>query len=144
MSIDDSAGDVSVDCSAENYDIDASAGNITIVQHGESDEMEIDASAGDVDVTAESIGKLAIDISSGSLKLSADKAPEKSEIDSSAGNIEIYLPEKTDMTLEADISAGDFNSEIPFTKKGDAYIFGNGKSKMDIDASAGDVGIKKK
>ena len=144
MSIDDSAGDVSVDCSAENYDIDASAGNITIVQHGESDEMEIDASAGDVDVTAESIGKLAIDISAGNLKLSADKAPEKSEIDSSAGNIEIYLPEKTDMTLEADISAGDFNSEIPFTKKGDAYIFGNGKSKMDIDASAGDVGIKKK
>ena len=74
----------------------------------------------------------------------ADKAPETSEIDASAGNIEIYLPEKTDMTLEADISAGDFNSEIPFAKKGDAYIFGNGKSKMDIDASAGDINIKKK
>ena len=141
LSIDDSAGDVSVDCSAENYYIDASAGDITIVQHGESDKMEIDDSAGDVEVTAESIGKLNADLSAGSLKLSADKAPEKSEIDASAGNIEIYLPEKTDMTLEADLSAGEFNSEIPFTKKGDAYIFGNGKSKMDIDASAGDVNI---
>ena len=117
---------------------------ITVPADVKLSDLSIDDSAGDVDVTAESIGKLAIDISSGSLKLSADKAPEKSEIDSSAGNIEIYLPEKTDMTLEADISAGDFNSEIPFTKKGDAYIFGNGKSKMDIDASAGDVGIKKK
>jgi hypothetical protein len=144
MSIDDSAGDVSVDCSAENYDIDASAGNITIVQHGESDEMEIDASAGDVDVTAESIGKLAIDISSGNMKFSADKVPEKSEIDAAAGNVEIYMPEKTDMTLKADISAEDFNSEIPFTKKGDAYIFGNGKSRMNIDASAGNINIKKK
>ena len=144
LSIDDSAGDVSVDCSADNYDIDASAGSITIIQHGESNKIEVDDSAGDVDVTAETVKKLDIDISAGSLKLSADKAPETSEIDASAGNIEIYLPEKTDMTLEADISAGDFNSEIPFAKKGDAYIFGNGKSKMDIDASAGDINIKKK
>ena len=117
---------------------------ITVPADVKLSDLSIDDSSGDVDVTAESIGKLAIYISSGSLKLSADKAPEKSEIDASAGNIEIYLPEKTDMTLEADISAGDFNSEIPFTKKDDAYVFGNGKSKMEIDASAGDVNIKKK
>jgi DUF4097 and DUF4098 domain-containing protein YvlB len=117
---------------------------ITVPADVKLSDLSIDASAGDVDVTAESIGKLAIDISSGNMKLSADKVPEKSEIDAAAGNVEIYMPEKTDMTLKADISAGDFNSEIPFTKKGDAYIFGNGKSRMDIDASAGNINIKKK
>ena len=163
LSIDDSAGDVSVDCSADNYDIDASAGSITIIQHGESDEVEIDDSAGDVDVTAETIGKLEVDISSGSLdvtaedvrkleadissgglKFSADKVPEKSEIDVSSGDIELYLPEQIDLTLTADISSGDFNSEIPFTVKGDDYIFGSGKNKMDIDVSSGDINIRNK
>ena len=144
LSIDNSAGDVSIDCSADDYEIDASAGNINIIQHGESNKIAIDDSAGDVDVTAETVRKLDIDMSAGSLKLSADKVPEKSEIDASAGNIELYLPEKTDLTLEADISAGEFNSEIPFTAKGDDYIFGNGKNKMEIDASAGDVNIRKK
>ena len=144
LSIDDSAGDINVDCSSDYYDVDASAGNITLMQHGESDKIEIDDSAGDVDVTAETVRKLDIDLSAGSLKLSADKVPEKSEIDASAGNIDLYLPEKIDLTLEADISSGEFNSEIPFTVKGDDYIFGNGKNKMEIDASAGDVNIRKK
>ena len=144
LSIDDSAGDVSVDCSAENYDIDVSAGNITINQHGESDQIKLDDSAGDIDVTAENISKLFIDMSAGSLKLSADKAPEESEIDISAGDIELYLPEKADLTLAVDISAGEFNSEIPFVKKGDDYILGNGQNRMEIDASAGDINIIKK
>ena len=144
LRIDDSAGDISVDCSADNYAIDASAGNITVIQYGESAEIEIDDSAGDVDVTAENVRKLEVDISSGSLKFSADKAPEKSEIDVSSGNIELYLPEQIDLTLMADISSGDFNSEIPFTVKGDEYIFGNGKNKMNIDVSSGDINIRKK
>ncbi len=163
LSIDDSTGDISVDCSANNYDIDASTGNITVIQHGESDKVEIDDSAGDVDVTAETIGKLEVDISSGSLdvtaedvrkleadissgglKFSADKVPEKSEIDVSSGDIELYLPEQIDLTLTADISSGDFNSEIPFSVKGDDYIFGSGKNKMDIDVSSGDINIRKK
>lgn len=144
LSIDDSAGDISVDCSADNYDIDASAGNITVIQHGESDEISIDDSAGGVDVTAETVKKLDIDLSAGNLKLSADKAPESSEIDVSSGNIELYMPEKIDLTLGADISSGDFNSDIPFTVNGDDYLFGNGKNKMDIDVSAGDVNIRKR
>ena len=144
LCIDDSAGDVSVDCSTENYNIDVSAGNITINQHGESDKIDLDDSAGDVYVTAETVRKLVIDMSAGSLKLSADKAPEESEIDISAGDIELYLPEKTDLTLAVDISAGEFNSEIPFVKKGDDYILGNGQNRMEIDASAGDINIIKK
>lgn len=144
LSIDDSAGDVYVDCSANDCDIDASAGKVTVIQHGESNEISIDDSAGDVDVTAETVKKLSIDMSAGSLKLSADKAPEESEIDVSSGNIDLSLPETIDLTLGVDISAGEFNSEIPFAKKGDNYVFGNGTNKMDIDASAGDVNIKKR
>lgn len=81
-------------------------------------------------------------MSAGSGEFRFAKAPADTSIDASAGDIKIYLPEKSDITVAADISAGDFSYELPFTKKGDDYICGSGADKMKIDASAGNVSIK--
>ena len=143
VKIDAAAGNVRADCSANRYNLDASAGNITLIQHGKSDMIGIDASAGDVDAEVEAVGKMSADASAGDLKCRFASVPKKTGIDASAGNVEIYLPEKTDLTLKADVSGGEFNSDLPFAKKDDEYIFGNGRNRMDIDASVGDVRIRK-
>lgn len=144
VNVDAAAGKIHVDCSANKYDLDAAAGNITLIQHGKSDVIDIDTAAGDVNATVEAAGKMNVDASAGDLKLRFASAPKMTDIDASAGNVEIYLPEKTDLTLKADVSSGVFDSNIPFTKKDDMYVFGKGTNRMDVDASAGDVSIKKK
>ena len=143
VNIDAAAGNINADCSANRYDLDASAGNIMLKQHGKSNAIGIDASAGNVDAAVEATGTINVDASAGDVKLRFANVSKKTDIDASAGDIEISVPEKTDLTLKADISAGEINSEIPFVKKDDEYIFGNGSNRMDIDASAGDVRIRK-
>lgn len=144
LDIDSSAGDIKVDCSAKEFDIDSSAGDVFIAQHGESDKISIDASAGNVRVEAEKVRKLDADMSAGSGEFIFAEAPENTDIDSSAGNVTIYLPENSDVAIEPEISAGDFDYDLPLTKKGEKYICGSGANKIEIDASAGDVMIRKK
>ena len=95
-------------------------------------------------VEAEKVRALDADMSAGSGEFIFAEAPENTDIDSSAGNVTIYLPENSDITIKPDISAGDFEYELPLKKKGDKYICGSGTNKIEIDASAGDVLIRKK
>ena len=69
---------------------------------------------------------------------------DSGEIDISAGSLELKLPSDANFTMKADISAGSLNSDIPFQKQGKTYIFGEGKAKLDIDISAGNVNILEK
>ena len=141
--IDASEGDVDVSCSAKDYNIDASEGNVNLTQNGESNSMVIDASEGNVKVDAQKVKEFEVDASEGNCELRFAEAPAKTSVDASEGDVTIYLPEKSDITAEINTSEGDFNYELPFSKKGDKYICGNGTSKMTIDTSEGNVNVKK-
>lgn len=159
--IDSSAGKVDVDCSADEFDIDISSGDLTLVQHGECNEISIDSSSGSVDASVETAGTVNIDISAGDTKLKAGSirnlsvdsssgtcefsltsVPEKTEIDTSAGDVTVYLPEDAGLTAEIDISSGEVVSELPASMKDEEYIFGDGKNEMELDVSSGDVTFK--
>ena len=141
--IDASEGDVDVSCSAKDYNIDASEGNVNLTQNGESNSMVIDASEGNVKVDAQKVKEFEVDASEGNCELRFAEAPAKTSVDASEGDVTLYLPDNSDITAELNISEGDFNSELPFIKKGDKYICGNGTNKMMIDASEGNVNVKK-
>ena len=141
--IDASEGDVDVSCSAKDYNIDASEGNVNLTQNGESNSMVIDASEGNVKVDAQKVKEFEVDASEGNCELRFAEAPAKTSVDASEGDVTLYLPDNSDITAELNISEGDFNSELPFSKKGDKYICGNGTSKMTIDTSEGNVNVKK-
>ena len=69
---------------------------------------------------------------------------DSGEIDISVGSLELKLPSDANFTMKADISAGSLNSDIPFQKQGKTYIFGEGKAKLDVDISAGNLNILEK
>lgn len=162
LEIDSSAGDVNTAVSAENLEIDCSAGDAVIrtedptdtmdldfsagdirLEAGEIGKLELDSSAGDVEFTVSRIGSMDFDVSAGSVKGELTSF-DSGEFDISAGSLELTLPSDADFTAKADISAGSFNSDIPFQKQGKTYTFGEGKAKLDIDISAGNVTILEK
>ena len=162
LEIDSSAGDVNTAVSAEYLEMDCSAGDAVIrtedpvktmdldfsagdisLEAGEIEKLEIDSSAGGVEFSAAGIGSMDIDVSAGSVKGELTSF-DSGEIDISAGSLELKLPSDANFTMKADISAGSLNSDIPFQKQGKTYIFGEGKAKLDIDISAGNVNILEK
>ena len=68
--------------------------------------------------------------------------PELSEIEVTSGDITVYIPQDADLTAQIETSSGDLYSDIEFTKNEDSYTCGNGKNRMKIDTSSGDVSLK--
>ena len=145
---------------SETFDIDSSSGKISIDQKGTVGDAKIHSSSGGVNIAMGTVDTLSIDVSSGKIVLDADevknlttkassghsdislrKAPVTSNINCSSGGIDIHIPEDSDITVHVDISSGDFNYSLPFTKNGKDYVNGNGASDMSIRCSSGDVNV---
>ena len=123
--------------------IRSSSGNVT-ADVDKISKMDISVSSGHIEVTGNEITELNSKSSSGHNTFELGSAPKTSTIKSSSGWVKVYLPENSDITINAKISSGSFNSELPFTKNGKEYTSGNGSSTMDIKVSSGNVDICKK
>ena len=105
--------------------------------------LNVDVSSGGITLDADEIKDLTTKASSGHSAISLGIVPEISSISCSSGGIEISIPEDSDVTVHANISSGEFNYELPFTKDGKNYINGNGTADMNIQCSSGDVSFHK-
>ena len=161
VDVSSSSGDIKVDCSAKKIKLHASSGEISLLQHGESDEISVDASSGKISLEAEKVERLTIGASSGSITVNADaiksfkaesssgdcsfrfaNTPESMDVSASSGNVTAYLPEKADLTADVTISSGKFFYELPFSKTGDLYVCGSGANKLKVHTSLGDINLK--
>ena len=164
-----SSGNMDIDCTATDIEVKSSSGNVGLTQRGNSDSVKVKASSGTIDINHDGDCKsFDIDSSSGKISImqngTIDQAkihsssggvtamlgtislgivPEISSISCSSGGIEISIPEDSDVTVHANISSGEFNYELPFTKDGKNYINGNGTADMNIQCSSGDVSFHK-
>jgi DUF4097 and DUF4098 domain-containing protein YvlB len=148
------------DC--KSFDIDSSSGKVNIEQQGTVDQAKIHSSSGGVTAVMGTVNTLSVDVSSGGIKLDADEikdlttkassghsdirlgtVPAISSINCSSGGIEISIPEESDVTVHVDISSGEFNYELPFSKDGKNYVNGNGTAEMNIRCSSGGVSFHK-
>ena len=121
--------------------LDLAAGDLN-ADLGKIDEFKLDAAAGNLDITAAEVKKFDVDAAAGDCEFTFAKTPEDTNIDAAAGNIKIKLPKQCDLTLKIDMAAGDFHYyDIMFTKKGKAYVCGNGSNEMSIDCAAGDITV---
>ena len=159
-----SSGDIILnhegDC--DSFKIDSSSGKIDITQTGTVNNADIHSSSGGVKASFDVVNSLDVNVSSGAIIIDASevkslntkassghseirlmKAPETSNIECSSGGIDVSIPEDSDITVHVHISSGDFNYDLPFTKDGKDYIYGNGTSEMNIKCSSGDVGFYK-
>ena len=160
-----SSGDIVLnhDGDSNSMKVNSSSGKTDIHQAGTVGTADFHSSSGGVKAEMGTVNSLTINVSSGELYLSADdvkdlntkassghtnialnEAPKTSKLDCSSGGIEVRIPEDSDISVHVDISSGDFNSDIPFTKDGKDYINGNGTAQMNVHCSSGDVSFYKK
>ncbi|MBR3525039.1 MAG: DUF4097 family beta strand repeat protein [Lachnospiraceae bacterium] len=155
------SGDIDAGCIAKDINVSVTSGNVRIDQHGYSDTIRIDATSGDIELSAEAADKTDLKATSGNITVTADSItslrsdatsgngsfrflnlPELSEIEVTSGDITVYIPQDADLTAQIETSSGDLYSDIEFTKNEDSYTCGNGKKRMKIDTSSGDVSLK--
>ena len=160
--VESSSGGIKADCNAKKIDLDVSSGNINLVQHGNSDEISMKASSGEIVANIENASKTDASVSSGKLNITANNindikavsssgdskfsfgvAPELAEITASSGDVMVFVPEDSDLKVNAKHSSGDFDYDLPFTKDGDSYVCGKATNIMKITTSSGDASINK-
>ena len=122
--------------------IDTASGAISTEFAGAVESLDMDAASGVLKVdAADLVKKVKMDSASGDVIANFGKTPESLDIDTASGKVEIGVPSDADFSLEVDTASGDFNSEIPFSIKGDRYICGSGQASFMIDTASGDVEI---
>lgn len=161
MDISASSGIIAVDCTAEKFHLEASSGDVTLVQHGDSDEIAIEVSSGNISIDMENAGRVSTHASSGDTKITAKsikefkaeassgkgeyhftEVPGTTDIEGSSGNVTIYLPMEADLTADFETSSGKLSYELSFAKKGEQYVCGEGTNRMKVETSSGDITIK--
>lgn len=159
-----SSGSIGInwDGDCNTFDIDSSSGKVSIEQKGligmakihsssggvsavmgTVDTLNIECSSGKIMVDADEVNNLSTKASSGHSDIILDKVPETADINCSSGGIDVSIPEDSDVTVHTQISSGDFNYDLSFTKNGKDYINGNGTAEMNIHCSSGDVSFHK-
>ncbi|MBQ8119537.1 MAG: DUF4097 family beta strand repeat protein [Ruminococcus sp.] len=126
VSYDGSSADTVFDgIKADKFDIDTSSGDITL-DSCEADEVITDSSSGDVKVDLKGdCKKISADSSSGNVTVSAGEV-KTAKFDTSSGKVKADFEDAD--SISADSSSGDMTFKL---KKA--------PSKMDIDASSGDI-----
>lgn len=142
LEVDSVSADCTVkDVSAKEIKIDAVSAKLNasgIV----CDKLEIDSVSGDVDVSGE-IKEFDCDSVSGRATLTVSKAPEKINCDSVSGDVTLVFGECEGFTVNFDKISGNFSSDFPTTESDGKRVYGDGSTKINVDAISGKLQIKK-
>jgi lia operon protein LiaG len=145
LSVDIGSGNLNLkDLEVNEFEHDVSSGNVTI-DSLTTKTGAFDISSGNLDIKHYT-GAIEADVSSGRFQIQLDKLTDSIEMDLSSGNIRLDLPDNADFELIGDVSSGNISSDFPLTskvtdKKSINGTHGNGKYKITIDVSSGNVEI---
>lgn len=163
VTVSTASGDVALQCEAEKILLDSSSGKLNLTQTGSSKSVSLDSASGDINAVLEKCDAIRTETSSGKVSLSADSSvkldvetssgdisctlneiTESCNIDTASGKVTLKLPETAGFTAKIKTASGEFNSDLALTKNGHIYTSGDGKAKIVIDTSSGDISILKK
>ena len=158
-----SSGDVDVDCTSSEIGIKVSSGTIVLKQHGKSNLVKLEESSGSISANVEDVTNLELEATSGNTILNArnidsinykassgdgdlafDQAPKNSNFNVTSGGLTISLPENSSIKANINTSSGDINYDLPFNKTENTYTLGSGANSMNIEATSGDVKLKRR
>ena len=135
-----SSGKIDVDVGTVGLaEINTTSGEIT-VNAEKTDRMDVGSSSGDVTVIGQDVGLTVVSVTSGDVTLTAVAAAGIS-VDTSSGRVELTLPSELGFTLKADTSSGDISYDIPMSKNGDKYVYGDGACPIEVSTSSGNIRI---
>ncbi|HEU5138669.1 MAG TPA: DUF4097 domain-containing protein [Bacillales bacterium] len=126
--------------------MDGSSGNIDL-RWVTANEASLDISSGNIDLEHYS-GSLDAELSSGRLNAKFEQIMGPVDIEASSGMISLDLPDEANFALEAKVSSGWIDCEIPLQNKSVEEdrnevrgSHGSGKYKIELDSSSGVIHI---
>ncbi|MBO5416705.1 MAG: DUF4097 family beta strand repeat protein [Clostridia bacterium] len=105
-------------------------------------EIDAEAVSGDIELSG---GCRSLDISmvSGNVKATFQSVPEEISVETVSGNIELILPDDiSGFTLSSEAISDKVVIEYPTERKNDKHIFGDGSTRIDIEAVSGKITVK--
>ena len=158
---DTSSGSIDVTAKASDLKLEATSGFVILNQRGSSDSISLSCTSGSISAVVEEADRMNLDVTSGRIEINANhiseinsditsgnsifnfsEAPDNSNITSTSGAITVFMPEDSDITVSVDSTSGGFNYDLPFTKRSDKYIIGEGTAQMILETTSGDIEIK--
>ena len=106
-------------------------------------DLSANTASGKVEIRGTSFGDLSVDSASGDVQISVIETLSECSIDTASGEVTLFLPEKMGFTAEIETGIGGFESDLALRQKGETYIAGDGKAKIEIDTASGDIFVKK-
>ena len=143
---------------AEEISFSSTSGDIKINAAG-ADEFETRSTSGLISVTADNVGTFKAGSTSGTIQAElgeAEKVKAEStsgnislqiaglqdlDIDATSGDVTAILPAEPGFTAHFDTTSGNVDYELPLTRKGSAYVCGDGSASVKIDTTSGDIKI---
>lgn len=125
----------------EDMEVNTASGDVSV--DSPCEKLTINVVSGSVDVNTHDVEKMSVNVVSGSSKFVFSDIPEKAEVGTVSGNVDIYIPEKSNVTIDANTKSGDVDCSIDSEKKGSKYIIGDGDNKIDLETISGDINIKR-
>lgn len=122
---------------AEQLDLSTSSGTIQ-AEHIAAQQLSCASTSGAVELAA-AAEEMKVTTSSSSVRL-ALTAPTDASIRTSSADVQLQLPD-TGAQLAFSGSSGRLRTQLPFSRKGDLYVFGSGESAVTIDTASGGLEI---
>ena len=154
------SGGIDATVQARDITLDATSGTIILNQSGRSDSITIGTTSGKITADIEEAESLNLDITSGSINVDADRilsvssestsgnsefkfdtVPDRCEIDATSGDVKVFLHEDADVTVSVDMTSGEFNYDLPFSKHDKKYVNGDGSATLLVETTSGDIDI---
>ena len=163
IEISSASGDVSLTSAATGkIEISSTSGKINLIQKEncpkiklntasgsiradvlQAGDLSANTASGKVEIRGTSFGDLSVDSASGDVQISVIETLSECSIDTASGEVTLFLPEKMGFTAEIETGSGGFESDLALRQKGETYIAGDGKAKIEIDTASGDIFVKK-
>lgn len=157
VNLTDAEGDITLDTGSGNVQaakvrgsqllIDTGSGDVDVTEVSVS-ELSIDTGSGDVTARGVSAKNVTIDTGSGGIDLALRTDVEEVTLDTGSGSVTLAVPEALGAELEIDTGSGDIEFTFPVQARQlehDHFVgrLGDGKGRIMIDTSSGDVRVVK-
>lgn len=119
-----------------------SASGVAVFDSCTIEDLDIDTASGDVDFSG-TLNTLEFEAASAQLRAVLKNVPSRMEVDTLSGDVDITLPVGCGFTATCDTVSGKFSSDFETTRKDKAYVYGDGRCRIVINAMSSDVHIRK-
>jgi hypothetical protein len=112
---------------------------------GGMDSLRLKTVSGSVSVEAIPFDKISIETSSGAVTLAPDACTEEASLTTKSGDVTLLFESTPSLSIRYQSGKNDvLLSDFPYEKTEDIYLYGEGKTAVNVSSGSGELTVKKK